>query len=32
MKSGPDALSTTENESGAQKIKTIPDAVGTAEN
>jgi hypothetical protein len=32
MKTGPDALGTAENESGAQNRKTGPDALGTAEN
>jgi hypothetical protein len=32
MKTGPDALGTTENDSGTQNMKTCPDVVGTAEN
>jgi hypothetical protein len=32
MKTGPDALGTAENESGAQSMKTGPDVLGTAEN
>jgi hypothetical protein len=32
MKTGPDTLRIAENVSGSENLKTVPDAVGTAEN